>query len=615
MKKILSLILSVCTLLSVASCTMGGGNSGDSSSSQGSSSNADTGYKLVENSTSDYKLVVEDDPALDEDSAAFEVKDFFKEATSVKLDVLYESEVTYSANSKLIIFGDTEFTQYAGVDVSEIPDQGFTIKTVDSNVFILGEDKGVLYGAYEFLSQTLGYKYFLEGIYSLDKDVKDLALPNLNLSDAPDFAMRADGWHVGGDRTRTIGVHDPFMRYMSEPLHNTFGWLRKEEYQAAHSGWYSPAGTQLCYTARGNANELAEMRATVLEKFKACVDFYYEDEDYLDVISFTQQDNTDWCNCSACQALMNQHGGAGSATVIEFLNPIATELQEWVDEEYPGREVGVAFFAYHGTNQPPTNMEMADNLYVWMCLPTSDTLRTFDDPANAVHKRQLDSWAALSNKLYIWRFDSNWNNYLLWWDTFGSMQDFYQYVKDLGAVYVFNEGLKGESAYTGFDTYKAALNFELMWDVDTDVEAFAQQFFDTYFKDAADSMLTYYNSYREWSAGLIQNGYAKNTYGGAALFNNNNASHWPASKLNEWLGYIEQAYEDIDHLFDTDPDLYDELYDRINKESMAIRYAQIQFHGGTTEMKYSFKEDAIELGFTRKAQMTDIATLLRTWGI
>lgn len=615
MKKIASLILSVCALCSITACTILPLSSVDSGSSS-SLSNEETNYKLVDNGKSAYKLVVKDNATMDEETGAYEVQELFEEATSVTLDVVYESDVTYSDDAKLIIFGDTQFTDNTGVDVSKIPHDGFVLKTVGSNIFVLGENTGVMYGAYEFLTQTVGFEYFVDGIYSLDKGVKNLDLPNLDFSDAPDFEVRADGWALGGSRARTEGIHDPFIKPIGEPLHNTFDWLPKKTYGSSNSSWYSTSGDQLCYTARGNEAQLNLMRETVLEQFKERVKFYFDAGEFdSNVISFTQQDNTSWCTCSGCQAVINAAGGAASATVINFLNPIARDLKEWAEVEYPGREVGVIFFAYNATEQAPKNITMEDNLYVWMCLPSADYLRSIYHSANNVHKQKLSSWGALSKKLYIWGYDTNFVEYMLWYDTFGTLQDFYRYVNSLGAEYVFNQGQMEESNYTNFDMLKAAINYKLMWDVDADLDAFTDRFFKAYFMGAAEPMQAYYNSFRAWSQSLIESGYSANVYGGSRLFSGHSATHYPADKLNEWLGYIEDAYESIASLEETHPNRYKNICRRINLESIAVRYALIKLHGGSSEMKLAFKEDATALRFTRKAEIEGISTLWNSWGI
>ena len=48
--------------------------------------------------------------------------------------------------------------------------------------------------------------------------------------------------------------------------------------------------------------------------------------------------------------------------------------------------------------------------------------------------------------------------------------------------------------------------------------------------------------------------------------------------LNEWLGYIDEAYESISHLEVSDPGLYKLLKDRITLESISPRYMIIELY-------------------------------------
>ena len=298
-------------------------------------------------------MVIPTESNLGEDCALGELEDLFYEATNIVLDTVTDSEITYSNDAKLILIGNTCFTENSGVDVDEIPTEGFTLKTVGENLFILGKDYGVMYGVYELLERIVHYEYFLEDIYDLDKNVKELYLPDLNYSDSPDFQVRADGWGYGDLRTRTVEYTYPFMMNGVAPIHNTFEWFPKENYMKSHSGWYSDDGQQLCYTAHGNVDELEEMRATLLKKFKAQVAAYWGKGDFeKTTLSFTQQDNTYWCSCSACQKVISK-AGANSATIIEFLNPIAREMKSWVEENFPGHDLDIAFFAYNASEKAP----------------------------------------------------------------------------------------------------------------------------------------------------------------------------------------------------------------------------------------------------------------------
>ena len=53
---------------------------------------------------------------------------------------------------------------------------------------------------------------------------------------------------------------------------------------------------------------------------------------------------------------------------------------------------------------------------------------------------------------------------------------------------------------------------------------------------------------------------------------------YPRNVLMEWMGHIENAYESIKHLENTDPILYRQLSDRITLESISVRYLLVELY-------------------------------------
>jgi len=633
LRKIASLFLSVLALSSIVGCSFFGGNSSNSTSEEVIEY---TEYKLVDNGNSEYKIVLPTDASYDEEIAALEMEELFAEATSITLETVYESEVTYSDTAKLIILGDTQYTENADVDVDAIPNDGFTLKTIGSNLFVLGEDGGVVYGVHEFLEKALGFEYYVADVYALNKNVKNLYMPKLNISDAPDIEYRADAWGAekseqGSYRARIRSFSDAFMSNGMYHVHNTFEWLPKATYESGHPDWYSDDGAQLCYTAHGNETELAAMQNLVLEKFKEQVNYYFGIGDYRPAISFTQQDSTTgaWCGCDSC-IRNTQAYGAASSSLIQFLNPIAKQFKAWLADEYPGREVTIVFFAYQASEKAPVKEEngkivpadkslvLEDNLAAWIAPIYGDYIRSITDVMNEGMYHLFENWAVLAKKFYVWGYDTNFNNYLMWYDTFNALPDFYQYLDAFNVKYMFNQGqIYSDSNLTGFDALKVALNYKLMWDADTDVKGFTDRFFKTWFGDAAQDMRAYYDSFISWSEKIKTEQY----YSGNIYFEGYTRLHYPLEELNKWLSNIESAYESIEALQETKPNRYNNLYKRINAESIAIRYALITLHSTSynrnelLEMKQSFREDASRLGFIRFSEGSMMDALYNTWGV
>lgn len=605
-----------------------GGGSSSSTGGSSDSGNVDDGreYTLVDNGISEYKIVLADDTLYNERLAKDEIIEFFYEATGVELKSVTESEVTYSDDAKLIILGDTKFTENSGVDVDAISTQGFTLKTVGTNLFIVGEDYGVLYGAYEFLHQTFGFEAYAADEFALDRNVKNLDMPQLNFTDSPDILYREPNY---GPQRYNVTVSNRFRLHQNiwitekgNFVHNSFTeYFPVDDYQSAYPEFYSEKGTQLCYTARGNATKLQTMQDLVVERMKYLINKYYNQGDFRESLSFTQEDNNDWCTCSSCKNLANKHG-ANSATLIKFINPVAKRVQEWVDQTWPGHTVNIAIFAYLKTEQAPTtdisSLHLEDNVALFYAPFQADYFHDFNSSKNAGYMQTMRKWMSLADKMYLWFYSTNYRDYLIWYDSFNSMQPIYKLVKESGGIYFFDQGRYNATSLTGFDTLKCYLNAKLAWNVDADYSKLINDFFNNYFREAAKPMMDYFNSFRSWSQYLKDN----TSISGNVSTEINKANYWPKQILTGWEAYINEAYKAIEPLRASDRVTYDKVYERIEKEAIAIHYHLYSLHENTYEeselkaLRQQFKLDATRLGFTKIREYGSLQDdVYSKWGV
>ena len=89
-----------------------------------------------------------------------------------------------------------------------------------------------------------------------------------------------------------------------------------------------------------------------------------------------------------------------------------------------------------------------------------------------------------------------------------------------------------------------------------------------------------------------------------------------------WEDCINEAYKAIAPLQSKDKVLYEKLYDRIQKESIAIRYHLYSLHANTYEetelkdLRKQFKADATRLGFTKAEENKSIQDkIYSAWGV
>ena len=633
MKKIFNLFLVVLISITFVSC---GKNTSSDIPPEQETINY-TNYKLLENGTTNYRLVIEKSATNYEQAAADEIRLFMEKSGGATFNTVTDEEITYSEEAKLIILGDTIFTPNSGVDISAIPKQGFTLKTVGSNLFILGNDLGVLYGAYEFLHKTINFEMYASDCVHYDEKVKELYLQEFNFSDSPDILWRGANYGVLNDsilthyRMRLCDFRDCFMTMNGDTHHNVFyEYFPKGSYLETHPKWYSDNGGNPCFTAHGDATELELMRKTVLDKMKLIINTQYSMGNEQPAINFSTMDTNTSCSCSACLEAMEKYNGCNSALEILFLKPIARDLKAWMEAEHPGKDVTITFFAYQNYTDAPVikinneyvpideEVVLEDNMAVYYAYIYGGYNYGVNHIKMTPFRDMMQKWAVLSKSFYIWTYDTNFCEYFSWYNTLDVVQSLYQYLDKYGTKFLFNQGnYLGGVKETGFNYLAAYLESKLMWDVNADVQKLTDNFFKYYFQDAEDAMRDYYNSYMSWTEYLRHTGKLND-----AIYQYVTKDQYPKQVLIYWNNCIENAYKSLETLKKTDKIMYDVIYDRVCAESIAIRYNLINLYGDTYEksvlqqMKEDFKIDADRIGFIARSEgdaLTD--TLYKEWGL
>jgi hypothetical protein len=603
---------------------------------------------LAKDGTTDYKIVLPADPSVNERYGASELIEFFARSTGAELTVISDTDAAFSDNAKFISIGENELFKAASVSFNkaDYSQQGYKIKTVKQCVFILGGGEiGVLYGVYEFMHHQIGFEaYAPDELYT--EVYKERKLLDIDLTDEPDIMWREPNYGpvnglIPSQRMRfnnsiwitgrgnfvhnSIDEYFPYSQYSEKP----------EYYSVDKKGNISINTTlnkphQLCYTAKGDADVLEEMRNIVFERIKTLVVNSYSAGKPLESVSFTHEDSAVWCQCDTCTAA-NAKYGTDAAVIIQFINPVAVRIKDWLAEEYPGAKLNIAIFAYVTTESAPVRLKSdggyeaidntvvpEDNIVLFYAPYYANYHYSFDHKDNKSYKQTLDKWKAIADKIYLWTYSTNFHNYFSWYDSFNSMQSIYQMAKEYNAYYIFDQGRYNVKGLSGFDHLKIYLNSKLGWDVNVDLNKLTGNFFVHYFKDAYLPMQQYFEEYRVWMEHLRNttaiNGVMQNTL----PYTN---QHLPKQLLTGWMKYIESAYTAIEpHRF-TNAELYQKLYDRITKESMVLRFYIIDLYANTytTEqaiaMKQSFKEDASRLGFTLFSEMGSVDKIYSGWKI
>lgn len=586
--KLISIIVAVSCLLSVVACKGGDDTGGINNTPNTNVNKPEVQYSegmLVQNGKSDYKLLMPAEPSVKENLALTEFNELFLLSTGITLNTVYEDgTTTFTSEDKIISIGDTKFAQSLGVNptYAQLGSQGYMAKTIDNCVVIKGASRigyGTLYGVYDFLARQIGFECYAEDeTYVLE--LEEANLVKMDVVDKPDVALfNTPSGAYGANskfryRNRYVAVSEIFTGGMTM-YHSSFHFLPPDTYKADNPDWYATSGSQICYTAKGNPQSYNKMLNTLFDIFLTAVLNYPE----IEQIGFCIEDNRDFCACSKCNSELARYG-ANSAVVIKFMNDLSDKFAEYLQANNLERNLNFMFFAYKPTFNAPINhleeVTCNDNVYPFVCTFDADRVAAFTDEVNQQTYNNIEGWGKVCNQMSFWTYSANYLNYNLPYDPFNCLQANLQYVKTKNPVYYKDESSGDNYNSTGFNTLKHWLNYKLAWNTELNMSLLIDEYFEHYFKDAAQPMMEYFTRYR------MALSKAYNLYG----YTHMDHSEMPKDvqtcfthgELKYWKSLIEKCYDKIEYLKNSNVEEYNKLYKRITLESILIDYTILDIH-------------------------------------
>ena len=636
MKKLVSMLLAISCLFMVTGCkseknsgTQGGGNENAKDTItpvnfdyvEGTThifNATETSDYLIKNGKSDYKILVPN--GYKEDSylsrAATELQNYLVESTKARLEIV--EEANFVENQKYISLGDTNFADSEGVyyDINVLGTQGYTIKTVDKNVFISGATGfAILWGVYGLLEYECGYDYFYSGVYALEQH-DSITLKIYDFTDVPDIETRITNY---GSSTYT-GAYSK-MRYVLESdvviwgTHSSLNVLPYSEYAPEHPDWYINTQNQLCYSAHGNAEELEALIETVSTLA------FEEMQKYptKNLINFSDADNFDYCNCDVCSENTAKYG-ARSSNPLLFSKALAENLKQKLVAAGDRRAetFKIMFFSYNRTETAPVvttidpitgkmSFEYAEELI-------SENVMAYYAPIGSVFEvpildnintglyKNLFAWGQLCN-VGLYGYDLMTQDFLFPNDLTDSLPELFKACRMANVEYSMIQGQTYAVASTGWCYLKNYMTSKLGWNVNADPQELIAKFFKGMYGSQASRMQKVYEDYHALAE--LQTTVWNCPKGiGASLLNK---TYWPESLLLEWINEmldIEKTLLDNDesiiyaqnvraellsYLY-----LYIELYEDNAQPALIHEYAQ-KFVSIVSELGFSWSTEAASI--------------------
>ena len=596
-----------------------------------------TDYLLVSGGESSYVIVVPENAGERVMIAADEMSELFLESTGVGLEVYSDADIRYGSRD-MIVLGDSRFLADAGIapDYGELGINGYLLKTSGKNVFIAGgQQYGTLFGVYEFLRRSLGYEYYAEDCYVIEKNAREVRLPDFDLNVTPDIQQLMANYGVTRNNQkvgRRLGVeawNEIWISINGAFSHNTQIYVPWTEYGAEHPDWFSRGDEgdnhyQLCLS-----NEEMYQQA-FLPKLKEVI----SENPYIHNVSITQMDKNYWCRCEDCRADYERYG-TDAGNMIKFINKCSRDITAWLKESGQERELTFVMFAYHKTTEPPVKtlsdgsyapideeVILEDNVAVWYAPIYAKYTDSFYEESNALYYDYGKKWQTVAGQMFIWAYETNFSQYLTPFNTFNSMQENYRFYKELNTKMLFSQGQFNQQGSVCFNNLKVYLQSKLRWDVNANVEALTQAWFDNYFGPASRDMKKFYDDLRlcfAWQEAPKSEGGLE--YEGGIYSPSTTRTYWTKGTLDQFTDSINRAYSAIEGLKQSDPALYAKISDRICLESISVRYLQLSIYSNLYstselyEMRKSFRSDAIRLGVSNLTEGKSLDTFYGAWVI
>jgi hypothetical protein len=393
---------------------------------------------------------------------------------------------------------------------------GFVIDVSGTSIVICGrEPRGTVFGVYRFLERFCGCCWLAPGVDDVPGK-PELTVPTGRWVMDPSFDLRLFNARGGSQRDwgLKMGMNGYYTQasqdehggcfYLPDQVPGCHAYHRivpTDTYFEDHPEWFPLLngkrsagklhGGQLCVTADGLADEFARNVKAVFAADPNCR-----------IISISPNDGRSWCECDRCLALDKRLcGGRTTKQGLAAEQPFrgdrvfwfANEVARRVAEKYPDRLLLV--LAYINYAEPPDTIKPLPNVVPYLChYAPADYSRAIHDPAseaNAQFDEILRRWAPRAPHLLFYSYVSK----SMWWrlprPVWRNFAADIRYLHSLGIRRYYCQSSLSDWALDGPLYYVLAKS---MWDIESDPEALAHEWFARMFGPAAPALAEFHDA-------------------------------------------------------------------------------------------------------------------------
>ncbi len=394
----------------------------------------------------DAVIVIAENPSITDSYAAQRLKYYLDRITGGDIAVVNDST---KADRFVISVGATVLAE---TEFANDTDGSYVLYREENALIINGVgNHGTINGVYAFLEKYCGCHWYEDEVIVIpenpgltvpaDLDVTytpffEYAETDTKSSRDPEFAV-ANG-QTGGIYKKLTAEQGGAVTYLGGSSHTLVNrYCKPSVYFDEHPEYFALVdgerrGTQLCLT-----NEA--VKQIVTQEVLALLAEQHDPDATIQIVSVTQADNSEYCECENCKAL-DKENGSPAGTMITFVNEIARRVCA------QGDYGNIAFdtFAYQYTRKAPTDVIPDDNVIVRLCSIECCFGHTLDDPKckeNVAFMEDLEAWSKLCNRLYIWNYSLNCDESVNIHPNFGVLQRNIQIFYEHNVKGIYEQGV------------------------------------------------------------------------------------------------------------------------------------------------------------------------------
>lgn len=352
---------------------------------------------------------------------------------------------------------------------AEMMEDAFIITSSPRGIWLAGKNPiGDLYAVYTLLEEYLGcIRFTVEEEYVPNH--KTISIPSFEKIYAPAFPFRIPAfvgrWDESFSHWHKISNFSDWGRWW---VHSFNRLVPPEEYFEAHPEYFA-----LVDGRRLKDGQLCLGNPAVIELLKQNLEKEIAFNPLATYWSVSQNDCYNYCECDLCKKMYDDYGSYSGA-YIHMANELA--------RTFPDKQIST--LAYQFTREAPKNIKPLPNVNIMFCsIECNRSMPLAEDPRSADFVKDMKSWAAISDNLFIWDYVVQFSNFLTPFPNFDVLQPNIRFFRENHGKQMFQQG-SGHS-WSDMSDLKQYLIAKLLWNPDIDIDSVIDRYMTAYYMEAA----------------------------------------------------------------------------------------------------------------------------------